>query len=422
MSRYAVIVDGYHVRNGDRRGFASAFAARGVTPVTVMSTPAPLPKYVKKLAWHPEDYAAVHFHDGDFERLLDLVRGYDPVCIVPENEAGVELAAALVDVLMPGTGNAPGSARWQRDKGDMALALDRAGVPGPRTISSSDPDAVAGWIRANDLSRQPLVVKPPHGGGTDDVHLVEPGEDWRAPFALILGAYDCFNLRNDTVIVQEFLAGPEYIVDLYSVDGRHGVVDVCAYTKHRRGSRIGIYDTADFLAPDDEVVEVLVEYTGRAADALGIRNGSTHAEVILTGSGPRLVELAARYSGSCLMLAGELATGENQITRTVEHVLDGRFTPGYDLVQQLRTVWLCSDYAGPVRDTEILRAIQDLPTVALTSVPYEGKEVGLTNDLGTALGWVIQAAPTLSAIEDDYKRIREMERTWNARQSDGPVL
>jgi hypothetical protein len=44
----------------------------------------------------------------------------------------------------------------------------------------------------------------------------------------------------------------------------------------------------------------------------------------------------------------------------------------------------------------------------------------VTNDLGTALGWVIQVSPSWSAIEDDYRRLRDLERTWNARQSAAP--
>jgi hypothetical protein len=418
MKRYAVIVDGYHLRDGDNRGFASAFAARGVTPVTVMSTPAPLAKFVKKSTWYPDDFEAVHFFDGDFRRLLDIVRGYDPVCIIAENERGVELAAQLVDELLPGTGNVPGSATAQRDKGEMARALERAGVPGPKTIATNDPDTVAAWIRASGLTGRPLIIKPPHSAGTENVHLSPSGADWRQPFDRILGAINGFDLRNDTVVVQEYLEGPEYIVDLYSVDGQHGLVDVCVYTKHNRGARIGIYDTADFLPPDSPEVAALAEYTKRAADAVGIRNGSTHAEVIMTADGPRLVELAARYSGSCMMLSGELATDDTQIQRTVRHVVDGSFTPSFELVRNVRTAWLCADHAGPVRDMEILRSIGEMPTVHKMSIPDNGKVVPMTNDVTTSLGWIIQGADDWDDIEEDYKRIRELEGIWNARQVD----
>lgn len=54
------------------------------------------------------------------------------------------------------------------------------------------------------------MVKPPHSAGTDNVHLVRPDEDWRPYFTHILGQVNGFDLRNDTVIVQEFLDGPKW--------------------------------------------------------------------------------------------------------------------------------------------------------------------------------------------------------------------
>lgn len=419
MSRHAVIVDGYHLRHGDNRGFASAFRARGVRPVTVMSTPRPLQKFVRKSIWYPDDFDAVHFYDGDFAKLLDIVGGYDPVCIVAGNERGVELTAALVETLMPESGNVPGSALAQRDKGEMARALNRNGVPGPETISTADPAQVANWIQANGLTGKRLIVKPPKSAGTDNVHLVEPGGDWRQHFDKILGTVNGFDITNDTVIVQEYLQGPEYIVDLYSVDGRHGTVDTCVYTKHDRGSRIGIYDTADFLPPGHPDVAVLADYVSRAANAVGIRNGSTHAEVIMTQEGPRLVELAARYSGSCMMLSGLLATGDNQIERTVRHALDSTFTPSFQFIRKVRTVWLCNDHGGPVRDMQVLESISALATVDSMSIPPDGTWMPMTNDVTTSLGWIIQGAHSMDAIEADYRAVRELERKWNDLQSTG---
>jgi hypothetical protein len=260
------------------------------------------------------------------------------------------------------------------------------------------------------------VIKPPHSAGTENVHLVRPGQDWRPYFHRVLDQVNGFDLRNETVVVQEYLDGPEYIVDLYSMGGRHGLVDACSYAKHDRGVRIGIYDYADFLPPEHPDLAMLGDYTMRAADAVGIRNGSTHAEVIVTEQGPRLVELAARYSGSCMMLAGMHATGDNQIDRTVRHVLDGEFTPGFRLVRPVRAMWLCAEQAGAVRESELLRAALELPTVWRASLPPDGKQVPVTNDVTTALGWLVLGADTWEAIEADYRRIRELERVWNSRQ------
>lgn len=406
MEKYAVIVDAYHIPYEDSRGFASAFRNRGVTPIVVLSTPTPIEAFRPR--WFPDDFAEVHYYKGDFESLVKTVEGYDPICIVPGLETGVELAARLVDTLMPEKGNVPGSALAQRDKGEMVAALARAGVPHLKTIRATDPDDVARWIQASGLEGRPLVLKPPKSGGTDSVYRVPGGDDWRPVFDRLLGGLNHYGVINEAVIVQEYATGDEYIVDLYSVSGNHGLVDVCVYAKHNRGVRLGIYDLADFVSPDKPEVAALFDYTARAADAVGIRNGSTHAEVMLTPDGPRLIELAARYSGSCMMISGQLATGDNQIERTVRHYLDGQFTPGYRLRGPVRTLWLCAQRAGVVRDIETI-ADAELPTARCMSLPPNGRVVPRTVDMSTSLGWIIQAAPEWSAIEADYRRIRRVE-------------
>jgi biotin carboxylase len=417
MGQYAIIVDGYHIRAGDRWSFAGAFRSRGVSPVTVLSTPQPIAKYESR--WYPDDFEAVHYFDGDYTALEATVRSYDPVCIIPGSEAGVELAGFLADALTPGKGNVAGSALAQRDKGVMVRALERVGVPVLRTISADDPESVARWMAQADLDGRPLVVKPAKAGGADNVYLVGADEDWRPIFSRLLGATNCYGNRNDHVIVQEYADGTEYMVNLYSVGGKHGLVDVCSYIKHNRANRIGIYDAADYLPPDHPDVPMLAEYAMRAAHATGIRNGCTHAEVVLTPDGPRLIELAARPAGSCSMISGSLATGDNQVERTVRHYLDDEFAASFQLVQRVRTTWLCAANAGTVRDAGILRAAQDLPTVRRMSLPANGERIKGTYDASSILGWVIQCASDRADIEADYRRIRELEELWNARQADG---
>jgi hypothetical protein len=56
---------------------------------------------------------------------------------------------------MPDFGNAPGSAGAHRHKGEMARALEQAGVPGPRTLAADDPGEVAAWITDSGLAGQP---------------------------------------------------------------------------------------------------------------------------------------------------------------------------------------------------------------------------------------------------------------------------
>lgn len=404
MTRHAIIVDPYSAATG----YASAFRARSVSPVAVLTTPEPLATFVS--GWHPEEFDEVHHYRGSLDELLAELKAYDPVCVIAGIESGVELAEVLCEVLTPGEGNDPALALARRDKWRMAQALEHAGIPRLRQICTDDPGTVEAWIRDNDLAGRRLVLKPPKSGGTDDVCAAEPGE-WRELFDRLLGTVNRFDIRNDTVMVQEFAEGTEYIVDGYSVDGRYGVVDVSRYRKHASGHRIGIYDSVEFLAPDAPGVATLVEYTRRVAEAVGIRNGASHAEVMLTADGPRLVEIAARLAGSAMQVCQRVATGDSHIDRTVRHRLDGEFNPGYRLEQQVELVLLSAARAGRLVSTEALDRVRELPTVRSVDLLYRvGDVVPASLDLFTILGLVVLAGPDRTAIEADRQRVFELQR------------
>lgn len=401
MQANAIIVDPYLGASA----FATAFAAREVTPVAVFSTARPL----HTMAWAPELWADVHFHDGDIEALAAAVKRYDPVCVVPGNEAGVELAGELTEMLLPALANDPGTAPAQRDKHVQYQALAAAGVPHLRSICSCDPAEVTGWIADSGLSDKALVVKPPKSAGTDSVHLVPPGADWRPCFDAIIGEVNQMGLVNETVVVMEFAEGPEFMVDTYSVNGHHGLVMVSIYGKHNRGNRLGIYDMGETLHPSDPRTAELFAYTAQVADAVGIRNASGHAEVILTPDGPRLVEIASRFSGSCMQIHQQVSTGDCQIARAVRHYLDGAYEPYYQMVVQTRTAWLSAHSPGRLADTHALEAIRDLPSFARAALPQPGTLAASTVDIDSSLGWVILASDDQVAIDADYASIREIE-------------
>jgi hypothetical protein len=188
-------------------------------------------------------------------------------------------------------------------------------------------------------------------------------------------------------------------------------VDVCRYTKYGREARIGIYDRVDFLPPDDPVVPTLWSYVRRVLDAVGIRNGCGHAEVMLTAEGPRLVEVGARPAGGGHQLICRLATGDDQIARTVDHRAHGRFRSGYRLQQHVRGVFISAPRAGVWHNAEIFDGVDTLPTYHAKSFLHgTGDEVPVTEDLFSFLGWVVLAGHDEEAIDTDYRVIRDLER------------
>ena len=403
--RYAVVVDPL----GTGSEYPAEFRAAGVQTVAVMSRPEPIALYAA--SWHPENVDRVHVFDGDVDAMAETLRAYRPICLIAGSETGVELAEALVERVVPGTGHVPELAAARRDKWEMARALREAGVPHLRQTCSADPAEIGRWLRETGLDSERIVVKPPKSAATDNVHIVPPGEDWRPFFDQIYGQMNEFGLRNDAVLVQEYADGTEYLVDSYSVDGTHGLVDVCRYTKVRRGDRIGIYDLVDFLPPDHPELDVLWPYVQRVLDAVGVRNGCCHTEVIVTADGPRLLEVGARPAGGGHQMITKLATGTNHIERTVAHRVRGEFSPGYELVRYVCSVVITAPWAGTWRNGDLFDGVDALSTFHVKHFYYgTGDAVPAPAGLSSMLGWVVLVSQDKAAMDADYRRIRELER------------
>jgi hypothetical protein len=382
--------------------------------VAVLAAPASLADPFYAASWHPEQFRHVHEFSGDLAGLARQLREYQPRCVIPGAETGVELAEELVELVVPGTGNVPGPAGSpspRRDKGAMADAVRRAGVPNLRQICSADPDEIDRWLHLAGLAGARLVVKPVKSGGTDNVHIVPPGADWRPFFDQIYGKVNLLGLRNDAVMVGEFAEGTEYLIDSYSVDGRHGLVDVCQYRKSQREDRLGIYDLVDFLPADDPAVRVVWPYAQQVLDAVGVRNGCAHTEVINTADGPRFLEVGARPAGGGHQMITKLATGTNHILRTVDHRVRGEFQPGYRLLQHVCSVVINAPRAGVWCNAELFDQVESLPTFHAKGFEYRtGDPVPAAEGLATVLGWVVLAGPDKAAMVRDYHHLKELER------------
>jgi len=407
MQRYAVVVDPL----GTGQEYPAAFREAGVATVAVLASRDTLSDPYYQSSWHPENFDGVHFFEGELAGLARTLCDYRPLCLVPGAETGVELADALVELVLPGTGNVPGLAAARRDKWAMAQAVRLAGIAHLRQICSDDPDEIDAWLHATGLVSSPLVIKPPKSAGTDNVHMVPAGTPWRPFFDQIYGRVNDLAIRNDAVLVQEFADGTEYLVDSYSVDGRHGLVDVCRYTKLRRGDLIGIYDLVDFVEPDHPAVLAIWPYVRRVLDGVGVRNGCGHTEVILTADGPRLIEVATRPAGGGHQMITKLATGTNHILRTVDHRVRGRYLESYRLVRHVCSVVVNAPQAGIWRNAELFADVDSLGTYHLKSFYFgTGDQVPAPAGFASFLGWVVLASSDRTALEADYRHIKDLER------------
>ena len=351
----AVIVDPY----SSGALLAPAFTAAGVPVVAVVTGPRPPEVYAS--SYRPADFPEIITVTGDHAPAVDRLRRLRPRCVLAGCESGVELADAIAALVVPDVANVPEMAAARRHKGAMAEAVARAGLPVIAQICTDSPAEVAGWLEAAGLAGRDLVIKPPKSASTDGVTRVRGGHGWRQVFDGHLGRVNRLGIRNDRLLVQEYAVGVEYVVDTFSYEGIHTVTDVCRYRKVDNGPHMAVYDSMDWLPPDAPEIGDLVAYTRGVLDAVGVRYGAAHVEVMLTPGGCRLIEVGARAHGGGQPRFCRVATGDSQVDRTIRYFARrGSLPLGYELQQNVRVVFLISRSAGIVRNAEVLAGVREL--------------------------------------------------------------
>jgi biotin carboxylase len=404
----AVIVDPY----SSGAFFASAFERFGVPVVAVMSAEAPPDVYAR--SFRPQDFQSILVaKDENLSDLVATLQALGPSCILTGCESGVELTDQIAPKILPDRSNLPAMAQARRHKGEMAQALVNAGVPCMRQICTNSADDVADWISREGLTDQDLVIKPPKSASTDGVVKVPARSDWRAKFSELLGSVNRLGFTNDKLVVQEYLYGVEYAVDTASFAGTHSVASICRYNKTDNGPFMAIYDTMDWMASDFAEAGILKDYAARVLDAVGMRYGTSHIEIMLTKDGPRLIEIGARPHGGGHPQFCRLATGDSQVDRIARSFVENGFSQlDFELKTHLTVVFLLCRVGGQVTNRDVLDDIATLPSHHFSKINIRQWDwLKPTQDLFASLdmGFVVLAHDSPDRIAIDTQAIRKIE-------------
>ncbi len=361
-------------------------------------------------AFRDGDFVENVVHDGDLEATAARVAAHDPAFVVVGAEPGVPLADALSERLgLPTNGSAQSAAR--RDKNAMSEALRSAGLRTAEALKTADAAEAVAW--AAERGGAPVVVKPLDSAGTDGVSICADAAAIEAAFAANLGRPNALHGANEELLVQELLEGTQLFVNSVSWDGIHHVSEVWRDNKLRVGANF-IYDYEELLPRHGEQQDQVVPYVESVLDALGIRYGPAHTEVMLTATGPVLVESGARMHGSVPDEIVDRCTPSHQ-TLTAEAYLDPhavarRAQRPYELAAGAYCVMLISQHEGRIVSDTGLRKIEALPSFAGTiSMLGPGDTLKKTIDLFSCPGIIYLVDPDRARLKQDYDRIRELD-------------
>ena len=180
------------------------------------------------------------------------------------------------------------------NKAYMRKALKQGGVPIPEFYKASNREE---YNAAVSNFRVAFVVKPADNSGSRGIVKIENLTDKEAIFE----AYDYSksSSRNGDVVVEEYMNGPEVSVETLTVNGECHVIQIT--DKITTGAphfvEMGHTQPSEL---DDDTKQRIAQVAILANKAVGIMNGPSHTEIIVTKDGPKVVELGARLGGDCI--------------------------------------------------------------------------------------------------------------------------
>jgi biotin carboxylase len=386
---------------------APAFRARGI-PAIAVTFPHP-----DRLGFgsriQPSDF--IETVPADHPDLEKIIKACDPIAIIPGTEDGIALAERLTAAFTPQFANDPHKSLHRTHKALMQAALDEAGVPALKTLNTASEPEAAAWIRENGFDDSPFIIKPPVSAGSDKVFHIPAKGDWRKAFNRVLAEPSKITGRNsETVVIQEQAVGTEYAVGTVSANGNHSLAHLIKYSKTDVGERKTVFDHVEFVPYDEKMLGELFVYTQKALDALGVRWGAAHTEIMLTSNGPRLIESGARMCGGPVVGFARKATGSSQADKLVEVYVDGDVhRKEYVFRQTVVPVFLKAVRPGTVLNAEVLDGVSQLPTLLSQHIWIKnGDFIRQTEDYLTSIG-IVALTGERDSVFMDYEKIRNLE-------------
>jgi hypothetical protein len=270
-------------------------------------------------------------------------------------------------------------AHARRDKAAMNHALLEAGLPAARTVTVRDGENIGCALAGFDF---PVVVKPVGSALGDGCLICAEPAQVHAALRAGLGQRNVLGAINPAMVIQDYLDGPQFIVNTVSLGGRHLLSDMHAVRIDQIRQR-SVHRHSLLITNLDDQADALVAFTRNCLDAVGVREGAAHTEVRMTRNGPRLIEVNARIMGASLQPAlYRGALGYTQADLVAERFTDPdafakRFSDPYQPAAAMAMAFLNVAVGGTVLASPGVESIRALPGFhSMEKMPDIGATIG----------------------------------------------
>lgn len=284
----------------------------GFRCIMVQSTPE-IPQVFRR-SHRPENFCAIIRYCDNIEATATRLREHGVSAVIAGCELGVELADLLSEDLgLPSNGTALSAAR--RNKFLMARRVASHGLRIPNQVCSHRLNELLDWTRQH--GSWPVIVKPVSSCASDGVCRCESEAEVEAAFEGIMTRRTVLGRESDEVLVQEYLEGTEYVVDTVSCAGRHRIAAFWRYGRRPDDSSAG-YDSMELLPYDGDIQTQLFSFATAVQNALGVKYGPAHCELMWHDGLITFVESATRLTAGSNAVLSRVCGAVCQLDLTID--------------------------------------------------------------------------------------------------------
>lgn len=182
------------------------------------------------------------------------------------------------------------------NKGIMRDVLSENNVPVPLYFRINNKDDYLLSVNKIKEKGYKCIVKPADNSGSRGVTMISDYLNTEINEAYV---HAKSNSRSEEILVEEFMEGPEVSVETISINGDCHVIQITdklttgapyfVEMGHRQPSQL-----------NENIKKNIEDVAKNAVKSIGIENGPSHTEIIVTKDGPKIVELGARLGGDCI--------------------------------------------------------------------------------------------------------------------------
>lgn len=386
--------------------YAPLLNAQGVRCIAVISSPNLPEHFSNDLVM--DNFQEVYYWE---ESLLITLETLSLDAVIAGCETAIYLTDYLTEILGI-AGNSRITSDLRRNKFSMQQALKKHHLANIASQLLSSPERIGEVVATLDPSAT-YVVKPLNSAATEGVVFAQ-GKD--AVEAALNNAP--WQQRNDLgeinlgFIVQPFISGPEYVVDMVAFDGTYIIASVCKYTKIEKNGSMFVYESLDTLDPRAPDLQPLIDYAREAAAALSIQIGPIHMEIIWSDAGPVMIEAGGRLHGGIAPQLFQQVYQPDLLSLAIDCYL-ARPRPKDDSVRQIslgRIGFFCSDnnhtFDAPSPQT-LQNVVQDVAYCGHRYFINPGDATPITIDFATCPGLFWLQDPSTTQLDISTANLRK---------------